>query len=247
MGAWMKSRGTRDRMVILAKGAHTPHCNPKALTQQLLETLERMQTDYVDIYMMHRDNPEIPAGEFIDVLNEHVQAGRIGVFGGSNWSIPRIEEANAYAHSRKLHSFAAISNNFSLGRMVGAPWDGCLASSDPESRAWFTNAKLPLMPWSSQAQGFFTGRFRADDKSNANMVRCWYSDDNFKRLERAAEMAKKRNVDTTNIALAYVLNQPFPTLPLIGPRTPEETASCMKALDIRLTPDEMAWLNLEKD
>jgi aryl-alcohol dehydrogenase-like predicted oxidoreductase len=234
-------------MVILAKGAHTPHCNPAALTKQLLESLDRLQTGHVDIYMMHRDNIEIPVGEFIDVLNEHVRAGRITVFGGSNWSIPRIEEANAYAKAKGLMGFAAISNNFSLARMVEAPWGGCLASSDAESRAWFTKTGTPLMPWSSQGQGFFTGRFSADDRSNTEVVRCWYADDNFRRLARAGEMAEKRKVDTTNIALAYVLNQPFPTMPLVGPRTIDETRSCMQALEIVLSPDEMAWLNLEKD
>ena len=64
-------------------------------------------------------------------------------------------------------------------------------------------------------------------------------------LEQALEMAKKRNVLPINIALAYVLNQPFPTLALIGPRQLSETRTSLPALDIALTPDEVNWLNLE--
>ena len=78
-------------------------------------------------------------------------------------------------------------------------------------------------------------------------MRCWYSDDNFQRLERAGELARRRGVLPINIALAYVLCQPFPTFPLIGPRTLAETGASAPALDIDLTPDELRWLKLEQD
>jgi aryl-alcohol dehydrogenase-like predicted oxidoreductase len=151
LGQWVKNRGLRAQVVLLDKGAHTPNCNPTDLTKQLLVSLERLQTDYLDIYMMHRDNLEIPVGEFVDVLNEHLRAGRIRCFGGSNWSIERIEAANAYARKKGLTGFVAVSNNFSLARMVNPPWDGCIASSDAQSREWFTRTQMPLLAWSSMA------------------------------------------------------------------------------------------------
>jgi aryl-alcohol dehydrogenase-like predicted oxidoreductase len=77
------------------------------------------------------------------------------------------------------------------------------------------------------------------------MNRCWYSEDNWQRRDRVLEMAKKKNVLPINIALAYVLNQPFPTFPLIGPRTLEELRTSLPGLDISLTADEVKWLNLE--
>jgi predicted dehydrogenase/aryl-alcohol dehydrogenase-like predicted oxidoreductase len=242
LGQWIKNRGIREQVVILDKGAHTPHCTPGYVASQLLESLERLQTDYIDIYMLHRDNLEIPAGEFIDVLNEHKRAGRIRVFGASNWSIRRFEEAQAYARAHGLAGFAALSNNFSLAQMIEAPWAGCLASSDPESRAWLTRTGMPLFPWSSQARGFFAGTAHPDNRSNAELVRCWYSDDNFARLERAKQMASKRGVLPINIALAYVLYQPFPTFPLIGPRTLAETRVALRALDVQLSPEDVQWL-----
>jgi len=244
LGAWVRSRGVREQVVILDKGAHTPDCFPDKLTSQLLESLGRLRMDYVDIYMMHRDNPDVPVGEFIDVLNEHVRAGRMRAFGGSNWSSERVEAANAYAAAHGLQGFSAVSNNFSLARMVDPVWAGCIQASGPEDRAWFERTQTALMPWSSQARGFFT-RARPDDRSDAELVRCWYADDNFRRLERCQSLAAKRKVLPIQIALAYVLTQPFPTFPLIGPRTPAETRTSLPALDIRLTPKERAWLNLE--
>ncbi|HEX4203559.1 MAG TPA: aldo/keto reductase [Ktedonobacteraceae bacterium] len=245
LGQWIKNRGIREQVVILDKGAHTPHCNPESLTTQFAESLERLQVDYVDIYMMHRDNPAIPVGEFITVLNEQVNAGCMRVFGASNWSIERVSEANAWAAAHGMRGFSAMSNNFSLARMVDPVWSGCIAASDAQSRAWLTQNQVPLMPWSSQARGFFTGRAHPDDHSDEELVRCWYSEDNFRRLARVNEMAQRRGVLPINIALAYVLCQPFPTFPLIGPRQLSETRTSFPALTIELTPEELRWLNLE--
>jgi aryl-alcohol dehydrogenase-like predicted oxidoreductase len=101
------------------------------------------------------------------------------------------------------------------------------------------------MPWSSQARGFFTGRAAPDDHSDPELVRCWYSPDNFERLARATQLATERNVPPIAVALAWVLRQPFPTFPLIGPRTLSETRTSLSALDLHLSPDEVAWLNLD--
>ncbi|HEY7413702.1 MAG TPA: aldo/keto reductase [Ktedonobacteraceae bacterium] len=246
LGHWIKNRGVREQVVILDKGAHTPYCTPEHLTTQLLKSLERLQTEYVDIYMMHRDNPDVPVGEFISVLNEHKAAGRIRAFGGSNWSIERVEAANKWAAEHGLTGFTAISNNFSLARMVNPVWAGCISASDAASRAWLVKNQMALMPWSSQARGFFTGRAHPNDLSDAELVRSWYSEDNFQRLERATELARTKGVLPINIALAYVLCQPFPTFPLIGPRALSETSQALPGLDITLTPDELRWLNLER-
>jgi predicted dehydrogenase/aryl-alcohol dehydrogenase-like predicted oxidoreductase len=244
LGKWIANRGIREDVVILAKGAHTPECNPPAITRQLGETLERMQTDYVDLYVLHRDNPEIPVGEFVDVLNEHRTAGRIRAFGGSNWSCERVQAANDYAKSKGLAGFSVVSNHFSLARMINPPWDGCIASSDPESREWFTKTQTPLLSWSSLAKGFFA-RARQDDLSDAMLVNCWYCEDNFQRLARATELAAKKGVQPVQIALAYLLSQPFPVFPLIGPEKIHELIISLNALSIEITPDEAKWLNLE--
>lgn len=244
LGQWVRNRDIRDQVIILGKGAHTPFCDPANLTEQLYVSLDRLGMDHLDIYMMHRDNESIPVGEFIDVMNEHQNAGRIGMFGVSNWTTARIQAANAYAAQKGVSPIRAVSNNFSLARMVQPVWAGCLAASVDSERQWFEQHRLPLMPWSSQARGFFTDRAGEDKRTDGELVRCWYSDDNFKRRARAIELAEKKGCLPIHIALAYVLNQKFPTFPLIGPRTIEETRSSLQALTIELSPEEVAWLDL---
>ena len=91
LGQWL-TNNNREDVLILGKGAHTPDCNPEAISKQLTISLERMKTDYVDIYIMHRDNNDYPVDEFIDVLNEEKEKGRIKIFGGSNLSLIHISE-----------------------------------------------------------------------------------------------------------------------------------------------------------
>ena len=238
----MKAGGLREQVVIIGKGAHTPNCFPEFITSQLAESLERLQSDYVDLYLMHRDNPEVPVGEFVECLNEHIRAGRMRAFGGSNWSLDRVAAANEYAREHGLVGMSAVSNNFSLARMVDPVWAGCIAASDPASRAWFTQMQIPLLSWSSQARGFFTDRAGPDKRDDAELVRGWYAEDNFARRARAYELAAKKGVQPINISLAYVLTQPFPTFALIGPRTVAETESSFGALGVELTGGEVGWL-----
>lgn len=244
LGRWIANRGIREDVVVITKGAHTPHCDPESLSRQLLESLDRQGTDYADIYLMHRDNPEVPVGEFVDVLDEHYRAGRIRVFGGSNWSLERFDEANAYAATHGRQGFSVLSNHFGLAEAYDVPWAGCRHVTDAASNRWLVERQVPLLPWSSQARGFFTGRAQPDDRSDAELVRCYYSDDNFERLRRAEHLGGEYGVAATAIALAFVLAQPFPTFPLFGPRTIAECRSSMEGLRIELTPEQIAWLDL---
>lgn len=248
VGEWIKLRGVREELVVIGKGARDEAGTPEGLTAQLFETLEKMQLDYLDIYMLHTDNPAVPVGEFVDCLNEHKAAGRVRAFGGSNWSTERLAAANAYAQAHGLTGFATSSPNLSLAEWNEPMWPKCLTASDAASRAWYTQTQLPLFAWSSQATGFFTGRYGPGDRENpalAPIVRTWFSEGNFQRLDRARELAREKGVSPAQLALAYVLCQPFPTFALIGPQSIDELRDVLPALDIQLTPDECRWLNLE--
>jgi len=243
LGQWVRNRDVRGQVALIAKGAHTPFCTPEFLTAQLQESLERLQVDRVDLYLMHRDNLAVPVGEFVDVLDRHQREGRIGAFGVSNWTLPRVDEANAWAAGHGKTGFVAVSNNFSLARMTQPVWNGSLAVSDPASRAWFARTRLPLLAWSSQARGFFTDRADPAREPEPDLQRSWYSAGNYARRARAYELAAKRGVEPVHVALAYVLGQPFPTFALIGPRTIAEFRSSLAGLALALTPDELAWLD----
>ena len=196
---------------------------------------------------MHRDNLAVPVGEFIDVLNRHQREGRVAAFGVSNWTLPRVDEANAWAAAHGKKGFVAVSNNLSLARMTQPVWNGSLTVSDPASRAWFARTRMPLLAWSSQARGFFTDRADPSREPEPDLQRSWYSTANHARRARAYELAAKRGVEPVHVALAYVLCQPFPTFALIGPRTIAEFRSSLAGLALTLTPDELTWLDGTED
>ncbi|MDB4106494.1 aldo/keto reductase [bacterium] len=252
LGQWMQARGLREELVILGKGAHTPDCTPEAVGQQLDISLERLQTSYLDIYCLHRDDPQVPVAQWIDSLNAEVDAGRIKIFGGSNWTAERMDEANAYAAQNGLHGFAAMSNNFSLARMETPVWDGCIASSTDDFRQWHEARNMALLPWSAQARGFFLNWARnglaasrhGADPTDQELQRVWGSAPNMQRRERAFELAKELGVSAIQIALAYVLHQSFPCFAVIGPRTPMQLQDSLAASHIQLTAQHVAWLDL---
>ncbi|MEO8685428.1 MAG: aldo/keto reductase [Devosia sp.] len=242
-GDWHRSRGTREGAVLIGKGAHSPLVYPDVIAKQLTQSLDRLQTDYVDIYFMHRDNPDVPVGEFVDAMDAEVKAGRIrGPFGGSNWTMARMDEAIAYADKTGKQRPGALSNNFALAEMLDPIWDGCVTASTPEWKKWLVDRQVTNFSWSSQARGFFTDRAGRDKTDNEELVRVWYNEQNFGRRDRAIELANKLGKSPIHVALAYVLAQSFPSVPLIGPRTLGELDDSIKAFDIKLTPEDVKWL-----
>ncbi|MBW9064455.1 aldo/keto reductase [Rhizobium herbae] len=243
-GDWSTSRGVkREDIVLIGKGAHSPLCYPDVIARELDQSLERLKTDYVDVYFMHRDNPDIPVGEFVDAMDAEVRRGRIrGIFGGSNWTRERLDEATVYAQKNGKTAPAALSNNFSLAQMLDPIWPGCVAASDDGWKVWLKERQIPNFAWSSQGRGFFTDKAGRNKHADAEIVRVWYSERNFERRDRAIELAKRHGCSPIHIALAYVIAQPFPIIPLIGPRTVAELEDSLKALEITLTPEEVRWL-----
>ena len=242
LGAWMHDRGVRDQVVVIGKGAHSPNCFPEFVSSQLHESLERLRTDHVDVYFLHRDNPDVPVGEFVDVLDAHFRAGRMRMFGGSNWTAARLDAANAYAVKHGRERFRALSNQFSLAEMVAPVWAGCISASDQASIDWLRRTGTALFAWSSQSRGFFTARAGRDKTEDAALTASWYSDRNFARRDRAAALAARRGTTMQAIALAYTLAQDFTLFPLIGPVTLDELRSSLTALCTPLTQFEAAWL-----
>ena len=243
-GEWHRNRGTREGAVLIGKGAHSPLCYPDVIAKQLTVSLDRLQTDYVDVYFMHRDNLDVPVGEFVDAMDAEVKKGRIrGPFGGSNWTRERFDEAVAYAERTGKTKPMALSNNFALSEMLVPIWDGCVTSSTDEWKEWLKAKQVTNFSWSSQGRGFFTDRAGRDKTDNEELVRCWYSDKNFARRDRAIELANKLGHSPIHIALAFVLAQDFPSIPLIGPRTLGELDDSLRAFEIKLTPEQVNWLD----
>ncbi len=260
LGRWIASRGIRDQVVILDKGAHPyngrQRVTPEHITADIADSLERLGVDFIDLYVLHRDDASQPVEPIVDILNQQHREGRIGAFGGSNWSYERVQAANRYAEAHGLIPFAVSSPQFSLPEMVKPAWEGCISlggASNQAARSGYASAGIALFTWSSLAGGFMTGKYRRDnlntpgDYFDGVTIHAYAYEDNFRRLDRAETLAARKGISLPQLGLAYVLSQPLPIFALVGARTPDEFAENLPALDIQLTPAELAWLNLETD
>ncbi|TNC73473.1 aldo/keto reductase [Rubellimicrobium roseum] len=248
LGQWIASRGVASEIVVIVKGAHTPYCMPGAIESQLDISLDRLGLDRAPVYIMHRDNPDVPVGEFVDVLTRLHRAGRIGIWGGSNWTATRFSEAAAYAEAQGAVAPTILNNNLSLAAMERPVWPGCISSKDAATLALLRERQVVHLSWSSQARGYFLPESLRDRlPPDTRPETCFGSEANAERRRRAEELASRRGVTAHNVALAWVLAQPFPSLALVGPRSPGEIASTLPALSLGLTPTEVAWLDQAAD
>jgi 1-deoxyxylulose-5-phosphate synthase len=253
LGRWLEGSHRREEILLITKGCHPhvdeadqfgpPRVTPEAIHSDLKESLERLGTDHVDLYLLHRDDETVPPGPLLEALNEEKANGRIAVFGASNWTVERIALANEYAGEHGLTGFAASSPGLSLPRPVAMQFPGTLFADD-ETRRWHAETRLPVFAWTSLAAGFSSGRFRPDDTDVDESTMAFFSEDNFERMRRADELASMKGATTVQIALAFVLNQGFPVVALVGPSGVENLNGTLGALDVDLTPDEMRYLDL---
>ena len=261
IGRWMQAHRLRDKIVIITKGAaHSEdrrRMTPFDITSDLYDSLARLNTDYIDLYLLHRDDPDMPFEPIVDALNEHQRAGRIHAFGMSNWSHQRIESANAYARANRLQPFVASSPQFSLAESLDEPWPLCISisgSAGVAAREWYARTQMPLLIWSPLASGFFSGRFRRDNLHQFGerewdevAVRTYANELNFQRLDRAGILATEKGLSTAQIALAYVMNQSMNIFVVVGSHSAEKFKANIEAGEVQLTAREMDWLDLKTD
>lgn len=252
LGQWFKESGRRAEVVLITKGCHPivdpqnlfgkpwePRLTPEAIRADLSESLERLQTDAIDLYLLHRDDEAMPVGSLIDALNQEQARGRMRAFGASNWRVERIAEANAYAAQHGLNGFSASSPSLSLPQPVKLYFPGT-RFADEATRQWHRTHQLPLLAWSSLASGFMSGQIASDSPT----AQVYASAENDERLRRAQELAARKNVTALHIGLAYVLQQGFPVVALIGPTSVSHLNSALEAVNVELTPAEMQFLDL---
>ena len=245
IGNWLTSRDARGQMMILTKGCYfedgRSRVNKADLDSDLAESLEALQTDYIDLYFLHRDDPSVPVGEIMEWLNEHLAAGRFRAFGASNWTRKRVEAANSFARSNGLSGFVATSNYFGLAVAKQPMWRGC-ESIDRDYGRWLWDEQLPNFAWSPLSHGFFSGRFSPEVTTDADMVRTFYSETNWQRLDRATELGRRRGLSPAQVACAYVLNQDFPSLASMGTFDLDHLRRNAAAAAESLSPEEIRWL-----
>lgn len=262
IGRWIEERGNRDDIVLLSKCGHPSvfgkrRVNREAMEKDLRKSLGYLHTDHIDIYLLHRDDPEVPAGEIIEIFNDMHTAGKIGAFGGSNWTYRRIEEANEYAYAHNLIPFSVSSPNFGLADQVQDPWGGgCETISGPShaaDREWYRQQDMPVIAYSSLGRGLFSGRLRYAERENAGKIldefamRGYGYPENFERLRRCEELAERKGVSVAQLAMAWIHAQGLNTFAVVSTSSKERMQQNIDALHIELTKEEADWLDLRED
>lgn len=257
LGAWLKARGHRDDAVLLDKG-----CNPgqqgspdvfsaATIREQVEESLRRLQTDHVELYILHRDDPTRPVDEIVEELNALKREGKLLRFGGSNWTLERVLAANAYAEAHDLEGFTAVSPAYSLAVFTRDPWGGSVALSGDDRRAyraWLAENRTPVFCYSSLGRGYLSGKFRTDGGKPIEAciadapIREYDCADNRARLARAERLAAEMGRTVSQVCLAWLLAQPMNLFPIVAPTSDAHIRDNVAALELSLSKAECRWL-----
>ena len=242
VGDWIARRGVRDQVVVGTKGGHPfigsmdrSRLKPEDLASDLSESLDRLGMDCVDIYWLHRDDPAVPVGEVLDALDTLRQSGRLRAMGASNWTVARLRDADAYARRRGFADFCASQINWSLAPSVipEAAGKGSVAM-DESAFAHHCQTQLPIMAYSAQAGGFFSRLDRTLNGRDTALNRA--------RRSAAFHLAQRHDCSANAIALAWLLNAPFPVSAIVGCNTAARLRDAMAATLVPLTDSEMSLL-----
>lgn len=253
IGCWMAKRANREKVILLDKG-----CNPgqkgksdvmsdALLYEQTAESLRRLQTDYLDLYVLHRDDVSYPVSKIMHALNDLKQKGVIRRFGASNWTLSRIREANAFAKSHGMEGFSVVSPSFSIAETAFDPWGGSVTlcgKAHAADRKWYEENQIAVMPYSALGRGFFSGKFRTD--SGLDIGAClpyapiaeYDTPHNRRRLRAAEQIAAEKGASVSQVCLAYLLSQPMEIYPIINPSQEAHMKENIGAFDVTLTEEE---------
>ncbi|TBL81531.1 aldo/keto reductase [Paenibacillus thalictri] len=251
IGRWMKARNNRSQLIVATKGAHPhlstmhiPRMSPEEITYDLEGSLQRLQVETIDLYWLHRDDPGRSVGEILETLNRHVREGKIRYFGCSNWTVARIQEAQAYAAAQGLQGFSGNQMSWSLAAVDPAKIsDPTTVAMSDDMQRYHVESGLTAIPYSSQAQGLFTKLGSGKYSFDGDQVKPAYrSELNRGRLDRIRQLAAESSLTISQIVLGYLMSQPFPTIPIIGCYSREQLDDCLLADRVQLTQEQLRYL-----
>ncbi|GAC1433766.1 MAG: aldo/keto reductase [Chloroflexota bacterium] len=247
---WLRTRGRRDRVIIATKGGHpdlatplVPRLSSQEIAADLDESLDCLGIDTVDLYWLHRDDPERPVGEIMETLHAQVDAGKARYLGCSNWHHERIRMAQAYAVEHGLHPFVASQVFWSLAIPNPGAFPGDHVLMDGEAAAYYAGANLAVVAYTSQARGFFTkASTLGRDALKPELRRDFENERTLGRLARAEDLARRLGTSVSAVVLAYLTAQPFVSVPIIGPLSLDHLRDSLEGADLILTPEMLRYL-----
>jgi aryl-alcohol dehydrogenase-like predicted oxidoreductase len=236
----------RDQLVIATKafypvtdGPNLSGLSRKHLLSAIDASLTRLGTDYVDLYQIHRFDPDTPIEETLEALHDIVRAGKARYIGASSmfgWQFMKmLATADAHGWTR----FVSMQNHYNL----------VYREEEREMMPLCREEGIGVIPWSPLARGFLAGNRRREDKGETIRAKTdgfahelYYADSDFTIAERVVELASRRGVKPTQIALAWLLAKSGVTAPIIGASKLPHLDDAVAALEIRLEADEMSFL-----
>src|SRR5260221_10225703 len=246
LGRALKDFANRDEVVIATKVHGKMHDGPngaglsrKAILGEIDKSLKRLGTDYVDLYQIHRFDYQTPIEETLEALHDIVRSGKARYIGASSMFGWQFMKMLATSEAHGWTRFVSMQNHYNL----------VYREEEREMLPLCREEGIGVIPWSPLARGFLAGNRRREDKGDTVRARTddyahslYYADSDFTIAERGVEVAAKRGVKPTQIALAWLLAKPGVTAPIIRASKLPHLDEAVAALDIRLDAGEMAFL-----
>ena len=234
IGDWMRDRGCRDEITLCTKVSTGP--SPENIKRAIAASLERLQTDHVDIYKIHSPDDNIPISETLDALNDEVEAGRAGVIGGSNYSAKQIRAAMD----------ASESGGYARFQIMQPPYSIAAPEAEKDIFPLCTQEGIAVTPYSPLAAGFLAGKYTPDKSKFPKGTRydispghadVYFNDRNFRIVERLRAKAEEMGVPMVRLAMAWAMTNADVTAVLIGARTTGHIDNAIEAYEQGLTPE----------
>ncbi len=246
LGRALKDLGARDRFVIATKafysitdGPNTGGLSRKHLFAAIDASLKRLGTDYVDLYQIHRFDPDTPITETLEALHDIVRAGKARYIGASSMLSWQFAKMLYVADRHGWTRFVSMQNHYNL----------VYREEEREMLPLCREEGIGLIPWSPLARGFLAGNRRGDDRGETSRARTdgfahelYYRESDFDVADRVVEVASRHAVKPTQVALAWLLSRPGLTAPIVGASKLPHLDDAVAALEVTLSSDDLAYL-----
>ncbi len=239
IGSWMNARGNRDAMVIATKVSkmdRRPGLSAKNIFAACEESLNRLQTDYIDLYYSHDDDLTVSLEETLGAYAQLIAEGKVRYIAASNFTPARLRESIKFSEDNSVPAYVAVQDLYNL--VDRTKYEGEMSQA-------VADLGITNIPFYGIARGFLTGKYRAGvtevDSKRAAGAREYASDKNFAVLAVMDEVAKAHNASLAAIALAWLRAQPTVSVPIASARTVEQVHEIIQIVD--LTHDEVEKLN----
>lgn len=242
LGKWFMESKKRQDVILATKVGGAMEGVEKGLTrQQIIDgidaSLQRLRTDYVDLYYSHHDDLNVGVEEIMGTYQELIQAGKVRTLGASNLSATRVVESNTVAEAKGWTPYIALQPLYNL-------YDR--ETYESEYKTLVTDKNLAVMPYFALASGFLSGKYKttADLEGSARkmMVEHYLNDRGLNILDALAQTAQKHEITSAEVAIAWLLHQPTITAPIVSATNAKQLESLVRATQVELDSDDLMRL-----